>query len=97
MQIGAVRVLVPKRVRLGKAKQLVLGAQAEQAGVLTLRLMRGKKVYSRLTVGLSAGETKQRLRLPKGLKPGTYVVKITYKAKGASFSAAGTAKVKAHK
>ena len=93
MQIGSIRVVVPKRVRLGKAKQLILGAHAEQAGVLTLRLTRGKKVYSRLTVGLSAGETEQRLRLPKGLKPGTYVVKITFKAKGTSYTAAGTAKV----
>ena len=93
IQIGSIRVVVPKSVRLGKAKQLVLRAQAEQAGVLTLRLTRGKKVYSRLTVGVAPGETRQRLRLPKGLKRGTYAVKIAFKQTGASWSTAGTAKV----
>ena len=93
VQIGAVRVSVPKSVRLGKVKQLLLRTQADQAGTLTLRLMRGKKVYSRLTVGLAKGETTQRLRLPKGLKRGTYAVKIAFKASGASYTAAGTAKV----
>jgi len=93
VQIGALRVSVPKSVRIGRAKQIVLGAHTEQAGVLTLRLVRGKKVYSRLTVGLSPGDTKQRLRLPKGLKAGTYAVKITFKPAGASWSTAGTKKV----
>lgn len=93
VQIGAIRVTVPKSIRVGKVKQLVLGAHTEQAGVLTLRLVRGKKVYSRLTVGLSPGDTKQRLRLPKGLKRGTYVVKIAFKAKGTSYTVAGTVKV----
>ena len=93
VQIGAVRVSVPKSVRLGKVKQLLLRTQADQAGTLTLRLMRGKKVYSRLTVGLAKGETTQRLRLPKGLKRGTYTVKIAFKAAGAGYTAAGTAKV----
>ena len=93
VQIGSIRVVVPKSVRLGKAKQLVLRAAAEKAGVLTLRLTRRGKVYSRLTVGLSPGETTQRLRLPKGLKRGTYAVKIAFKAKGTSYTVAGTAKV----
>ena len=84
---------MPKRVRLGRIKQLALGARADQAGRLTLRLVRNGKVYSRVTVGLSPGETSQRLRLPKGLKPGTYAVKIAFKAAGAGWSAAGTARV----
>ena len=93
VQIGAVRVSVPKGVRLGKVKQLRLRTQAEQAGTLTLRLMRGKKVYSRLTVGLAPGETTQQLRLPRGLKRGTYTVKIAFKAAGAGYTATSTAKV----
>jgi plastocyanin len=93
VRIGSVTVVVPKRFRLGKAKRLALRARADQAGELTLRLMRGKKVYSRLAVGLSAGESTQRLRLPKGLKAGTYTVKIAFKPEGASWTAAGTAKV----
>ena len=93
IQIGSIRLVVPKSVRLGRAKQLVLRAQAEKAGVLTLRLTRGKKVYSRLTVGVAPGETTQRLRLPKGLKRGSYAVKITFKQTGVSWSTAGTAKV----
>jgi hypothetical protein len=93
VQIGGVTVFVPKRVRLGSIKKLVLGARAEQAGKLTLRLARGKKVYSRLTVSLAPGDSSQKLRLPKGLKPGTYAVKIAFKATGAGWSAAGSAKV----
>lgn len=93
VRTGGVRVIVPKGVRLGKAKRLVLRADAEQAGTLTLRLTRGKKVLSRLTVGLAPGETTQRLRLPKGLKRGTYTVKIAFKAKGASYTAAGATKI----
>jgi hypothetical protein len=86
-------VVVPKGVRLGKVKQLVLSAHTEQRGVLTLRLTRGKKVYSKLTVRLAPGDSKHRLRLPKALKPGTYAVKIAFKPAGTSWSAAGTAKV----
>jgi PKD domain-containing protein len=93
VRIGGVRVIVPKAVRRGKVKQLVLRAHAEQAGTLALRLTRGKKVLSRLTVGLAPGETTQRLRLPKGLKRGTYTVKIAFKAKGASYTAAGAARI----
>ena len=93
VQIGAVRVSVPKSVRLGKVKQLLLRTQADQAGTLTLRLTRGKKVYSRLTVGLAKGDTTQRLRLPKGLRRGTYAVRIAFKAAGVGYTAAGTAKV----
>jgi hypothetical protein len=97
LQIGSLTVLVPKHVKLGKVRQLVLGAHATQAGQLTLRLTRGKKVYSRLTVGLSAGETKQRLRLPKRLKAGTYTVKIGFRASGAAWAATGTTKISARK
>jgi hypothetical protein len=86
-------VSVPKGVRLGKVKQLRLRTQAEQAGTLTLRLMRGKKVYSRLTVGLAPGETTQLPRLPRGLKRGTYTVKIGFKAAGAGYTATSTARV----
>jgi hypothetical protein len=75
LQIGSLNILVPKRIKIGKVRQLVVAANASQAGRLTLRLTRGKKVYSRLSVGLSAGKTKQRLRLPKRLKAGTYTVR----------------------
>ena len=75
----------------------MVSANASQAGQLSLQLMRGKKVVSRLSVGLSAGQTKQRLRLPKRLKAGTYTVKIAFKASGASWSATGTTKVSARR
>jgi hypothetical protein len=93
LQIGSLTLQVPKRIRIGKAKQLVVGADAGQAGRLSLSLTRGKKVYSRLSVGLSKGQTKQRLRLPKRLKAGTYTVKIAFKASGAGWAATGTTKV----
>jgi hypothetical protein len=56
-----------------------------------------QKVYSRLSVGLSEGQTKQRLRLPKRLKAGTYTVKIAFKASGAGWAATGTTKVSARR
>ena len=74
-----------------------VGAHASQAGRLSLRLVRGKKVVSRLSVGLSAGQTKQRLRLPKRLKKGTYTVKIAFKANGTAWAATGTTKVSARR
>ena len=97
LQIGSLTLSIPKRIRIGKARQLVVGANAGQAGRLSLRLMRGKRVVSRLSVGLSAGQTKQRLRLPKRLKAGTYTVKIAFKANGASWAATGTTKVSARR
>jgi hypothetical protein len=97
LQIGSLNILVPKRISIGKVRQLVVAANASQAGRLTLRLTRGKKVYSRLSVGLSAGKTKQRLRLPKRLKAGTYTVKIAFKASGTGWTATGTTKVSARR
>jgi hypothetical protein len=97
LQIGSLTVLVPKRIKIGRARQLLVGAHAGQAGRLSLRLMRGKKVVSRLSVGLSAGRTEQRLRLPKRLKAGTYTVRIAFKASGAAWAATGTAKISARK
>ena len=97
VQIGSLNILVPKRINIGKVRQLVVAANASQAGRLTLSLTRGKKVYSRLSVGLSAGKTKQRLRLPKRLRAGTYTLKIAFKASGASWAATGTTKVSARR
>jgi hypothetical protein len=88
---------VPKLVKIGKVRQLVVGTHAEQAGQLQLTLTRGKKVLSRLSVGLAPGQTKQRLRLPKRLKAGGYTVKIAFKASGTSWSATGAAKIGARK
>jgi hypothetical protein len=97
IRVGSVTVSLPKRLKLRTVRQLVFGATADQAGQLSIRLTRGKKVYSRLSVGLSAGETKQRLRLPKRLKAGTYTVKIAFKASGAGWAATGTTKISARK
>jgi len=97
LQIGSLTLLVPKRIELGKVRQLVVAANASQPGRLTLRLTRGTKVYSRLSVGLSAGKTKQRLRLPRRMAAGTYTVKIAFKASGAGWAATGTTKVSARR
>jgi hypothetical protein len=97
LQIGSLTLVVPGKVKIGKTKHLVIGAHAGQAGRLSLRLVRGKKVVSRLSVGLSAGQTKQRLRLPKRLKKGTYTVKIAFRANGTAWAATGTTKVSARR
>jgi hypothetical protein len=97
LQIGSLNILVPKRVTLGRVRQLVVAANASQAGRLTLSLTRAEKVYSRLSVGLSAGKTKQRLRLPRRMAAGIYTVKIAFKASGAGWAATGTTKVSARR
>jgi hypothetical protein len=87
-------VLVPKKLKLGRARKLALGVHAEQPGVLTLRLVRGGKTYSRRSTGVAAGDVKLGLRLPKRLKAGAYSVKIAFKPTGTSWSATGAAKVR---
>jgi len=97
LRIGGLTVQVPKLVKIGKVKQLVVGTHTEQAGQLKLTLTRGKKVFSRLSVGLAPGQTKQRLRLPRRLEAGRYTVKIAFKASGTSWSATGAARISARK
>jgi PKD repeat protein len=92
-QVGSVSVLAPKRFRLGKAKGLVVGVTTEQAGRLTFTLVRGKKTYSRLSVGVAPGITRQKLVLPKSVKPGTHSLKVSFKPSGASWAANGSAKI----
>jgi len=93
LRIGSLTVQVPKRVKIGRVRRLVVATHAGMAGRLTLQLTRGKRVYSRLSVSLAAGQTKQWLRLPKRLKAGTYTVKIAFRESGASWAANGGAKV----
>jgi hypothetical protein len=97
VRIGSLTLLVPKRVRLGKVKQLRVGTRTDEAGTLTLRLMRGKKLVSQLRKVIAAGSSTQRLRLPKRLKAGSYTVKIAFKPAGVSWSAAGRTKVAVRK
>lgn len=93
VQVGSVTVLAPKRFRIGKSKRLALGVRTDQAGELSLSLLRGKKTVARLSVGIAPGSTTQRLRLPKQLKPGTYSLKTAFTPSGASWSASGSAKI----
>jgi hypothetical protein len=93
LRVGAVTLTVPKRVSLRRAKQLLLGAHADQAGQLTVKLVRGKRTYAKRVALLAAGGSKQRLRLPRGLKPGTYAVKVAFREAGKAWSASGAAKV----
>jgi hypothetical protein len=43
LQIGSLTLQVPKRIKIGRAKQLVVGAHADQAGLLSLSLTRGRR------------------------------------------------------
>jgi plastocyanin len=92
-QIGNVSVLAPKRFRLGKSARLVVGVTTEQGGQLTFTLVRGKKTYSRLSVAVKPGINRQKLKLPKGVKPGTYSLKVSFKPSGQSWAVNGSAKI----
>ena len=92
---ASIAMLVPPERRGGSGSLLATVRSGETVRQIDTQRMAkdGRRIDVSISMGLSAGETEQRLRLPKGLKPGTYVVKITFKAKGTSYTAAGTAKV----
>ena len=93
-QVGSLTVLTPKRFRIGRSRRLSVGVRTDQAGELTLTLVRGKKkTVARLRVSLAPGSSKQRLKLPRALKAGTHSLKVAFRPAGADWSASGSAKI----
>jgi plastocyanin len=85
VRLGEVTVLAPRRVRLtGRRRSILLGVTADQPGLLQLRLVKGSRVRARASAVLAAGSKAQRLRLPKGMRPGRHALKVAFTPAGSS-------------
>ena len=83
--LGNVTVLAPRRVSLaGRRRSFLLGVTANRAGLLRLKLVKGRRVRSRTSAVLAAGSKTQRMRLPKGMKPGRHALKVSFTPAGSS-------------
>jgi hypothetical protein len=77
-----IRVLAPKRVKLG-GRSILLGVTADKPGRLSLSLLKGTRTKARSSALLKQGASFRRLRLPKGLRPGKHVLKVAFTPQGA--------------
>ena len=83
--LGNVTVLAPRRVSLaGRRRSFLLGVTADRAGLLKLKLVKGRRVRSRASAVLAAGSKTQRIRLPRGMKPGRHALKVSFTPAGSS-------------
>jgi plastocyanin len=94
-RIDSLTLLIPKRVRLAKARRaLVLGVATGQAGQLEIQLVRRGRAIARMQKVIAAGAGKQRLRLPRRLRTGVYTLKVSFTKAGADWAASGGTKVR---
>ncbi|MEA2444137.1 MAG: hypothetical protein QOJ12_1429, partial [Thermoleophilales bacterium] len=94
--IGGLGVIAPKSLKIGKAKSLLLALTPESAGKAEVALLKGSKIVAKqgATFG-AAGTYSLKLKLPKGLKPGSYALKVSFTATGASKAVTKSLKIKA--
>lgn len=93
-RIDSLTLLIPKRFRVTKTRRtLVLGVATEQPGLLRLQLVRKGRTVARMEKVLAAGSGKQRLRLPRRLRGGTYRLTVSFTRAGADWAATGGAKI----
>lgn len=94
--IGGLSVIAPKSLKIGKAKSILLALTPESAGKAEVALLKGSKIVTKkgATFG-AAGTYSLKLKLPKGLKPGTYSLKVSFTATGATKAVTKSLKIKA--
>jgi plastocyanin len=74
----SLELYAPRKAR-ARAKSLPIELTASDAGRVQLALTRGKRVIARAGVRLDEdGTADYRLKLPKGIRAGTYTLKATY-------------------
>jgi plastocyanin len=94
-RIDSLTLLVPKRFRISKTRRkLVLGVATEQAGELSIELVRKGRVIARSKKLIAAGSGKHRLRLPRRVRAGRYSLKVSFEKAGAGWAARGGAKIR---
>ena len=93
--IGGLGVIAPKSLKVGKAKSLLLALTPQSAGKAQVALLKGSKIVLKkgATFG-AAGTYSLKLKLPKGLKPGSYALKVSFTATGASKAVTKSLKLK---
>jgi plastocyanin len=92
--IGAVDVVAPRSFTIGK-RTLLLAFTADNAGTANAALLKGSKVIAKKGARFGGpGTYTVKLKIPKTLKPGTYKLKVTFKADGAAKAATKTLTVK---
>jgi hypothetical protein len=93
--IGGLSVIAPRALKIGKAKSLLLALTPESAGTAEVALLKGSKIVTKkgATFG-AAGTYSLKLKLPKGLKPGSYSLKVSFTATGAGKAVTKSLKVK---
>lgn len=80
----ALSVVAPKRVKLTPGRRsIAIRVTTGQPGRLSMQLLKGRRRHARSAALLSAGTSTQRLRLPKGLRPGRHVLKVAFTPRGA--------------
>jgi plastocyanin len=81
---ATLRVVAPKRVKLTRRlRSIPVRVTTDQAGRLSMKLLKGKRRHARSASLLSAGTTTRRLRLPKRLRAGRHVLKVAFTPQGA--------------
>ncbi len=84
-RVGDMTVLAPRRVALkGGRRSFLLGVTTARPGLLKVALTRGRRVRARATAVLAAGSMAQRVRLPRGMKPGRHALKVSFTPAGSS-------------
>jgi plastocyanin len=93
VRVGALKIIVPKRFVAGKRTMLV-AVRASTAGSVTLAFLRGSKALVRKSASLGGpGTYTIRLKMPRKLPAGTYVLRVTYRATGAAKATTKTVKI----
>jgi hypothetical protein len=84
-RLGALRVLVPRRINLRRTQVLFLALSSQTSGRVQAALRRGSPTVSRGAARLGGpGAYAFRLKLPRGLRTGTYSLTLSFRRDGAS-------------
>jgi PKD repeat protein len=93
--VAGLDIVAPKRVKItGKTKTLSVALTADTPGKALLALVRGGKIHAQGAATITDGGTfGYRLRLPKKLKAGAYLLKISFRPQGAAKASTKTIRI----
>jgi hypothetical protein len=94
---GKIAVRAPKTLKLTRRRaRLTLALTADRPGRVSVALLKGARVIVTGAKALRAGTTAYALRLPAGgkLRPGRYVLSVSFTARGAERATTRVAKVR---
>ena len=95
LETSSLSLLVTKKFKLRKRRQaLPVDITSRKAGQLLLRLVRGGQVVARVQTSLKSGLSERKLRLPRKLRAGKYVLEYSFLAAGAEDATTARKKIK---